>query len=72
MYHSTAGEAGEVAQEQNARILALVHISSRYTGTAGHVRDASKKFGGPVITPSDLDMIEIPFQDGEDERSGSV
>ncbi len=72
VYHSTAGEAGEVAQEQNARILALVHISSRYTGTAGHLRDASKKFRGQVLIPSDLDMIEIPFRDGEDEKAGSA
>ncbi len=72
VYHSTAGEAGEVAQGLNARILALVHISSRYTGTGGHIRDASKKFGGQVIAPSDLDMIEIPFRDGEEEKPGSA
>lgn len=61
--HSTAGEAGEAAEFLQARMLALVHISSRYTTTAGHVRDASARFSGQVLVPSDLDMIEIPYRD---------
>jgi ribonuclease Z len=63
VYHSTAGEAGDVARHLNVKTLALVHISSRYTSTATHIRDAKKRFEGNVIAPSDLDMIEIPFRD---------
>lgn len=63
VFHSTAGEAGEAAAELRARMLALVHISSRYTSTANHIQDAEKRFGGEVIAPSDLMMVEIPFRE---------
>jgi len=66
VFHSTAGEAGMVAEAVGARMLALVHMSSRYTSTASHIRDAEKRFGGRVIAPSDLEMIEIPFRDNGD------
>jgi ribonuclease Z len=65
VFHATAGEAGEVARALGARMLALVHISSRYTSTAGHLKDASRAFPGPVIAPSDLDVIEIPFREDQ-------
>ena len=63
VFHATAGEAGEAARALNARMLALVHISSRYTSTAGHLNDASRVFSGTVLVPSDLDSIEIPFRE---------
>ncbi|MCQ8894446.1 MAG: ribonuclease Z [Methanolinea sp.] len=63
--HSTAGEAGEAAEHLHASILALVHISSRYTTVAGHMRDAQARFSGKVIVPSDMDMIEIPYRDSD-------
>jgi ribonuclease Z len=63
VFHATAGEAGEAARAINARMLALVHISSRYTSTAGHVKDASRVFSGTVLAPSDLDIIEVPFRE---------
>jgi ribonuclease Z len=66
VFHSTAGEAGMVAAAIGARTLTLVHVSSRYTSTASHIRDAEKRFGGKVIAPSDLEMIEIPFRDNGD------
>jgi len=62
VFHSTSGEAGDVARALSAGTLALVHISSRYTGTANHIRDAAKRFCGKVIAPDDLDMLEIPFR----------
>jgi ribonuclease Z len=62
VFHSTSGEAGDIAGRLNAETLALVHISSRYTGTASHIRDAAKRFCGKVIAPDDLDMLEIPFR----------
>jgi ribonuclease Z len=63
VHHSTAGEAGAAAAALDARILALVHISPRYTGTGGHIDDAKRRFSGEVIAPPDLTMLEIPFRD---------
>ena len=62
-YHATAAQAGEAAAAVNAHTLALVHISSRYTDTVSHVKDAKEKFSGNVIAPKDLEMIEITFRD---------
>ncbi|MDD1675653.1 MAG: ribonuclease Z [Methanomicrobiales archaeon] len=63
VFHSTAGEAGEVAQALGAGSLALVHISSRYTNTTSHVKDAKKFFAGTVTAPPDLMMQDILFRD---------
>jgi ribonuclease Z len=60
--HATAGEAGEAAAALNARMLALVHISSRYASTANHIRDAKRQYEGDVILPADLTVLEIPFR----------
>jgi ribonuclease Z len=60
--HSTAGEAGEAAELLRARMLALMHISSRYTSTANHIRDAKRHYKGDVIAPADLTMLEIPYR----------
>jgi ribonuclease Z len=63
VFHSTAGEAGEAAAALRAQMLALVHISSRYTSTANHILDAEQRFEGEVFAPSDLTMVEIPFRE---------
>ncbi len=60
--HSTAGEAGEAAEALNARMLALVHVSSRYTSTANHIRDAKKRYTGEIIAPADLSVLEITYR----------
>ncbi len=62
VFHSTAGEAGEAAAFLKVQRLALVHISSRYTSPANHIRDARKKFNGDVTAPADLTVLEIPFR----------
>jgi ribonuclease Z len=63
VYHATAGEAGAVAQALGVRVLALVHISSRYTSASTHCRDAQKRFTGEIIAPADLSMREIHVRD---------
>ena len=63
VFHATAGEAGESARALHARTLALVHISSRYASTTGHIRDAAMVFSGTVIAPSDLELLELPFRE---------
>ena len=62
-YHATAAQAGEAASVLNARILVLVHTSSRYPDAQSHISDAKKKFSGSVVAPNDLDMIEVTFRD---------
>ena len=62
VYHSTAGEAATVARQIEAHLLALVHISSRYTGTKTHIEDAKEHYDGKVIAPDDLEMIEITYR----------
>jgi ribonuclease Z len=63
VHHATAGEAGEAAARLGAKRLALVHLSSRYTSTADHLRDAAARFPGEVLVPDDLVMLELPFSD---------
>jgi ribonuclease Z len=62
-FHATAAQAGEAAAVLNARVLALVHTSSRYPDARDHIADAKKKFSGSIIAPDDLDMTEIAFRD---------
>ncbi len=63
VHHATAGEAGEAAAQLGAKRLALVHLSSRYTSTTDHLRDAAARFSGEVLVPDDLVMLELPFSD---------
>lgn len=57
--HSTVGQAAAVAQEAHAKLLALVHISSRYH--VGTVLDEAREVFDPVVAPRDFDVIEVPF-----------
>lgn len=63
VFHSTAGEAGRAAAALRARILALVHISSRYPSPNAHLKDAMRHFPGEVIVPEDLTMLEVRYSD---------
>lgn len=62
VYHATAGQSGMIASRIGAHRLALVHISSRYTSTANHIRDAKQYFSGEVIVPDDCTLLELPFR----------
>lgn len=57
--HSTVGQAAAVAREAGVKMLALVHISSRYH--VGKVLEEAKKVFEPTTAPRDFDLIEIPF-----------
>jgi ribonuclease Z len=57
--HSTVGQAAAVAREAEAKMLALVHISSRYH--VGTVLDEARDVFEPTLAPKDFDLIEIPF-----------
>jgi ribonuclease Z len=57
--HSTVGQAAAVAREAGVKMLALVHISSRY-----HVKtvlEEAREVFEPALAPRDFDMVEIPF-----------
>ncbi|HEX3238676.1 MAG TPA: ribonuclease Z [Solirubrobacterales bacterium] len=57
--HSTVGQAAAVAAEAHVKLLALVHISSRYH--VGKILDEARETFEPTIAPRDFDTIEIPF-----------
>lgn len=57
--HSTVGQAAAVAREAEVKLLALVHISSRYH--VGKVLDEAKEVFEPTVAPRDFDAIDLPF-----------
>ena len=57
--HSTVGQAAAVAREANVKLLALVHISSRYH--VGEVKEEAREVFRPTIAPRDFDIVEVPF-----------
>ena len=57
--HSTVGQASAVAREAEVKLLALVHISSRYH--VGKVLEEAREVIEPTLAPRDFDLIEIPF-----------
>lgn len=62
--HSTAAQAARAALEAEVRMLALVHLSTRYGGR--EIREeATAVFPGTVV-PRDFDAIDVPFP----ERGG--
>ncbi|MFC7201169.1 ribonuclease Z [Halospeciosus flavus] len=60
--HSTAGEAGEIADWADVRRLALTHISSRYAGDVGMLKDqAESVFSGETFVAHDGYELDVPF-----------
>ena len=57
--HSTAGQAAALAREAAVKMLALVHISSRYH--VGSVLEEAREVFGNCVAPRDFDLVEIPF-----------
>lgn len=57
--HSTVGQAAAVAKEAHVKLLALVHISSRYH--VGKILEEAREVYEHVLAPRDFDLIEIPF-----------
>jgi len=62
--HSTVGQAAAVAAEAHVKLLALVHISSRYH--VGKVIEEAKEVFEPTVAPKDFDQIELPFPERGD------
>ncbi len=64
--HSTSAEAAEVAAAANVKMLALVHISSRYHVKAS-LEQAEANFEN-VVAPRDFDLIELPYEEKGEPR----
>jgi ribonuclease Z len=64
--HSTVGQAAAVAVEAHVKLLALVHISSRYH--VGKVLEEARETFEPTVAPRDFDTIEIPFPERGDPQ----
>jgi ribonuclease Z len=57
--HSTAAQAARAAVEAEVRLLALVHLSTRYGGR--EIRDEARAVFPDTVVPRDFDAIEVPF-----------
>lgn len=57
--HSTVAQAAAVADEAHVKLLALVHISSRYH--VGKVIEEARDVFEPTVAPKDFDVIQLPF-----------
>jgi len=62
--HSTAEQAAKAAREAEVRMLALVHLSTRYGGR--EIRDEARAIFPETVVPRDFDTIDVPFP----ERGG--
>ena len=57
--HSTARDAAALARDAEVGMLAIVHVSSRYS--VGAVLDEAREVFSNTIAPRDFDLIEVPF-----------
>jgi ribonuclease Z len=57
--HSTSAGAAQLAAEAQVTMLALTHLSTRYTG--GQIRREAAAFFDNVVVPRDFDVIEVPL-----------
>jgi ribonuclease Z len=65
-HHSTARQAAEVARAAAVKMLALVHISSRYDVRA--VLAEAREVLPSALAPRDFDLVEIPFAERGEPR----
>jgi ribonuclease Z len=63
--HSTATEAAKIASKANVKMLALVHLSSRYIDADVILAEASR-YHKNVIIPEDLTAVEIPYPESNE------
>jgi ribonuclease Z len=64
--HSTAAQAAEVARDAGVRLLALVHLSTRYAGP--ELREEARAIFPRTEVPRDFDAIDVPLPErGEPE-----
>ena len=59
--HSTAAQAARIAADAEVKLLALTHISSRYSGR--ELRAQARAVFPATELPRDFDAVEIPLAD---------
>jgi len=64
--HSTARQAAQTARDAGVKLLALVHISTRYD-VREVLAEAREEFSA-TEAPRDFDVVEIPFPERGDPR----
>jgi ribonuclease Z len=64
--HSTARGAAELAAAAEVRLLALTHLSNRYSG--GDVLREAREYFSETVVPRDFDTIDVRFE----ERGGPL
>ena len=57
--HSTAAQAARLAADAEVKLLALVHLSTRYFGP--EQRDEAREIFPRTEVPRDFDAIEVPL-----------
>jgi ribonuclease Z len=65
-HHSTARQAAALAREAQVKLLALVHVSSRYD-VGAVLAEARGELPG-AVAPRDFDVVEIPFAERGEPR----
>ncbi len=64
--HSTARQAAQTARDAGVKLLALVHISTRYD-VREVLAEAREEFSA-TEAPRDFDVVQIPFPERGDPR----
>lgn len=64
--HSTVGQAARVARDAGVKMLAMVHVSSRYH--VGKVLKEAQATFEAAVAPRDFDVVEIPFPERGDPK----
>jgi ribonuclease Z len=64
--HSTAGQAAALAREAAVKLLALVHVSSRYN--VKEVLEEARAVFPATVAPRDFDLVELPFPERGDPK----
>jgi ribonuclease Z len=59
--HSTAAEAADVARLADVQLLALTHLSTRYSG--GDIAREARAVFPDTVVPRDFDLLEVPFRE---------
>ena len=57
--HSTAAQAAQLATGAQVTMLALTHLSTRYTG--GQIRREAREVFEQTVVPRDFDVVEVPL-----------